>query len=327
MQHAANVLIWLILFASVGAWRDAVGDATDRYVTRRGDTLWEIAGRYVQDDTVSTHRMMMALFDANPGAFIHNDINHLKIGYALRIPTREALGLPLASPETGDERGMAAATAPPATATRPEPPLEETASKATEAGSDVDTEDMARLQSELALTQEQATRRHAENEALRAQVAALEGRLMALDDGITEPHEAAVERQPGPSPPRSRAPTPTQSAADRGAPEVTRPGSASRMPAWLTISTVLTILGIVVILGFAVIWWRGRRAHDSGPARAQPASLDTEVAADAAGADLMIDLDDLELEPVQGGAGSNPGVPNTASISPKADAASPSKAC
>ncbi len=53
---------------------------------QRTDTLWTLANRLRPDDSVSTEQMMLALFRANPEAFLHKNINGLKAGYTLRIP-------------------------------------------------------------------------------------------------------------------------------------------------------------------------------------------------------------------------------------------------
>jgi FimV-like protein len=306
VQHATNVLRLLTLLVLVCTWLASVGNAADRYITRRGDTLWEIAERYVPDDTMTTYQMMIALLDANPGAFMNHDINLLKIGYALHIPTREELGMPPAPPAREDEHGVAASTK------RPVPATEEAA-----AASAIAAEEMARLQRELALAQERATRQHDDNEALRARVAALETRVIKLDKRTSE-----------------------QAATRRGDTAVTKPHTASRLAAWLTVSNVMLLVSGIVMCGLAVIWFWGRRttantgvetaANTAPQTRAeQPsteamdplalglgdldvdteppgtlqdvtaahagASVETEAAAGATRAHLMIDLDDLEL--------------------------------
>ncbi len=50
------------------------------------DTLWEIALK-VRRDGASVYQTMLALQRANPEAFINNNINLLRAGYVLRIPT------------------------------------------------------------------------------------------------------------------------------------------------------------------------------------------------------------------------------------------------
>ena len=55
---------------------------------RRHDNLWNIARRN-QVAGVSTEEMMQAIYDANPDAFYQADINSLKSGVILRIPTSQ----------------------------------------------------------------------------------------------------------------------------------------------------------------------------------------------------------------------------------------------
>ena len=58
----------------------------DRYEVRSNDTLWEIALRARPDSSVSVHQSMMALYRANPEAFINGNINRLRRGQVLRVP-------------------------------------------------------------------------------------------------------------------------------------------------------------------------------------------------------------------------------------------------
>ena len=54
---------------------------------RRGDTLWSIAEPYARENGVSVNQMMLAIQSANPGSFSSNNINNLKSGVVLRIPS------------------------------------------------------------------------------------------------------------------------------------------------------------------------------------------------------------------------------------------------
>jgi pilus assembly protein FimV len=56
------------------------------YEVRSNDTLWEIALRARSDSSISVHQSMMALYRANPEAFINGNINKLRRGQILRIP-------------------------------------------------------------------------------------------------------------------------------------------------------------------------------------------------------------------------------------------------
>ena len=54
--------------------------------TARLDTLSEIADKTRPDKSINLNKMMIAIFRANPEAFINQNINGLKGGYVLRIP-------------------------------------------------------------------------------------------------------------------------------------------------------------------------------------------------------------------------------------------------
>ncbi len=63
-------------------------------MTNRNDTLWKIASATLPTDRVNVQQQMLALQRLNPEAFIRNNINLLKAGFVLRIPTEsEALGV------------------------------------------------------------------------------------------------------------------------------------------------------------------------------------------------------------------------------------------
>ena len=55
------------------------------------NTLWSLAERFRPDETMSVQRMMLALLEANPDAFTIQNVNALKMGAVLRIPTREEI--------------------------------------------------------------------------------------------------------------------------------------------------------------------------------------------------------------------------------------------
>jgi pilus assembly protein FimV len=66
------------------------GDAGDEYTVARGDTLWGIASRIRPDSSLTMNQTMLAIFEANPGAFGGN-INILRAGATLRIPDADAI--------------------------------------------------------------------------------------------------------------------------------------------------------------------------------------------------------------------------------------------
>lgn len=62
----------------------------DQYQVRNGDTLSRIAGR-TQRPGVALDQMLVGLFRANPDAFLGSNMNRLKSGVVLSVPTPEAL--------------------------------------------------------------------------------------------------------------------------------------------------------------------------------------------------------------------------------------------
>ena len=57
--------------------------------TTADDTLWSIATQMRPDSSVSVQQMMLALLRANPEAFLDNNINGLKRGQILRMPSQD----------------------------------------------------------------------------------------------------------------------------------------------------------------------------------------------------------------------------------------------
>lgn len=59
--------------------------------TRRNDTLWGIAEKAGKRYKVSVEQMMVAIYQANPGAFYKDNVNALQTGVKVKIPPREAV--------------------------------------------------------------------------------------------------------------------------------------------------------------------------------------------------------------------------------------------
>jgi pilus assembly protein FimV len=55
------------------------------------DTLWEIAAASRPDNSISIQQTMLAIQRANPGAFINDNINLLRRGQVLRIPSEDEM--------------------------------------------------------------------------------------------------------------------------------------------------------------------------------------------------------------------------------------------
>jgi pilus assembly protein FimV len=58
---------------------------------KRSETLWQVASRVRPGSDISMEQMMLALQRANPDAFINNNINNLRRGAVLDVPTREEI--------------------------------------------------------------------------------------------------------------------------------------------------------------------------------------------------------------------------------------------
>jgi len=59
--------------------------------TGPSDTLWNIATTVRPDNSLSTQQVMLALQDLNPDAFMGSNINRLKRGQVLRVPTADQI--------------------------------------------------------------------------------------------------------------------------------------------------------------------------------------------------------------------------------------------
>jgi pilus assembly protein FimV len=95
---------------------------TNRYRTVRGDTLTGIARRHAPRGVARLHRMVQAIYAANPHAFLHGDIDQLMAGVVLQIPQGEELArLDRPQPEPRPK--------PPAVRPRPAAPVASAASK------------------------------------------------------------------------------------------------------------------------------------------------------------------------------------------------------
>ena len=69
--------------------RPAAAPAADQYAVRPGDSLSRIATR-TQREGVSLDQMLVSLFRGNPSAFMDNNMNRLKAGSVLAVPSAEA---------------------------------------------------------------------------------------------------------------------------------------------------------------------------------------------------------------------------------------------
>ncbi|MBZ0329226.1 hypothetical protein KZO25_02705 [Halomonas sp. ANAO-440] len=66
-----------------------------------GDTLWAVAGRLRPDSGISMDQMMVALVEANPDVFPSGNINAMRAGHTLVVPSRDAI-VARSSQQAGD---------------------------------------------------------------------------------------------------------------------------------------------------------------------------------------------------------------------------------
>ncbi|CAA6824633.1 MAG: FimV N-terminal domain-containing protein, partial [uncultured Thiotrichaceae bacterium] len=191
------------------------------YRVRRGDTLFKVASRLRQPG-INVDQMMMALYRANPGAFIGGNINGLKAGVVLRAPSAQAAKSSSRAQARRQVRqqyaqwtkfrsSLAKNTVPQqavskqptktASTQRPSPstPAKQTdkarlevlgkADKASTArGASAGSPDLAKIEKELALANESVIARQRENKELKSRITDLESmlrkknRLIALRD-------------------------------------------------------------------------------------------------------------------------------------------------
>lgn len=71
-----------------------------------GDTLWSVAGRLRPDSGISMDQMMVALVEANPDVFPSGNINAMRAGHTLDVPSREAIAARSAQEATNIVQAM-----------------------------------------------------------------------------------------------------------------------------------------------------------------------------------------------------------------------------
>lgn len=69
----------------------APAPAGDYGPIQRSETLWSVAERVRPDTSVSMYQVMQALLAANPDAFLGNNINRMKAGVTLKVPSLEEM--------------------------------------------------------------------------------------------------------------------------------------------------------------------------------------------------------------------------------------------
>lgn len=190
--------------------RQPARNSSRTYRVRRGDTLFKVASR-LQQPGVNADQMMMALYRANPGAFIKGNINGLKAGAVLRSPSaqaaksssraqarrqvrkqysewtkfRSSLAKKTVPQRTVAKKPAKAATSRASTKTtaakQPDKArlevLGKTNKASTASGASAGSANLSKIEKELALAKESIVSRQRENKELRSRITDLESTL------------------------------------------------------------------------------------------------------------------------------------------------------
>lgn len=177
-------------------------DSVDSYTVQPDDTLWEVALDVRPDGSVSVQQTMLALQEMNPDAFINNNINLLREGHVLRVPSagevrslnaREAMSrVANQNEEWADAVGLqmdatagqtSAPDSPEETTGRVRlatPGADDEAREGRSDGASADAERRA-LENELAATQEELDRVSRDNTELSGRVEDLEEQIETME--------------------------------------------------------------------------------------------------------------------------------------------------
>ena len=254
---------------------DAPGDS---YRVQRNDTLWKIADRYRPDTSVSVNQMMMAIYEANPNAFMGQNINLVRAGSILRIPDRSAVTAISASQANAevarqyDEwRSGSAYSAPSEPVARLElrPPSEESSPGV--GGQPVTgdaelTKENVELRDELAGVRDELEETQRLLQLRDEEMAQLQQRLQAIEEA-----ESEVVAPVSPAQPEELAPQPEPAAETETPPAPVQPAARLAQPAadeslfgkvisFVTAPVFLILLGLGVIVAALLAVLRRRRA-------------------------------------------------------------------
>ena len=256
---------------------DAPGDS---YRVQRNDTLWKIADRYRPDNSVSVNQMMMAIYEANPNAFMGQNINLVRAGSILRIPDRSAVTAISASQANAevarqyDEwRSGSAYSAPSEPVARLElrPPSEESSPGV--GGQPVTgdaelTKENVELRDELAGVRDELEETQRLLQLRDEEMAQLQQRLQAIEEAESEvvtpitpaqPEELAPQPETEPAAETETPPAPVQPAA-RPAQPAADESLFGKVISFVTAPVFLILLGLGVIVAALLAVLRRRRA-------------------------------------------------------------------
>jgi len=171
---------------------------------RRADTLWELALRFRGDARVNAQQAMIAILRANPEAFVDGNINALRTGVTLRVPSAadmEAISSGEAAREFArheeawrNRRQTGSAAPGPRPPSRPASPP---ADAAPAGGEDV-AEELREARAAVADMRERLAERDEAIEELLVQLAAARRELRAMQAAAASPPDGPDQRDDGP---------------------------------------------------------------------------------------------------------------------------------
>ncbi|RGP56787.1 type IV pilus assembly protein FimV [Pseudomonas abyssi] len=154
----------------------------EKYTTVSGDTLWTIAERTRPTPAASINQTMTAIHSLNRGAFVNGDIDRLKLGQTLVLPTAEQLG---GTPEAAASSVAEAADADAAGEQRAALPSTQASVGEQVDGASSDEAPSAPTaaqtsEARLRIEEDEVTEAEAESAQLQSRLTDLEGRFNAL---------------------------------------------------------------------------------------------------------------------------------------------------
>jgi pilus assembly protein FimV len=235
------------------------------------ETLWRIASRVRPDKSISVGRMVEALYDANPQAFIKGDRNRLKAWATLTIPGRDAILAGRTRPATEPVKAVQPAAAPVTSAAKTAALKDELNKVNTRiAAADQQTQQLkAKLQSlkdDVADLEARSTKRDAQIAALLAKVSAQSaGTGKTTQTAPVHGQQTAAApvhtnaQPPAASQPPAVVPAPVAKAATGGN---ALAGLKSMLPAVGATTLAITLSGALLLAALAFAAWRWRRRSD-----------------------------------------------------------------
>lgn len=204
---------------------------------QRADTLWDLALRFRGDAPVNAQQAMIAILRANPDAFVEGNINALRTGVTLRVPTAEDMAA-IAPGDASAEfarheeawrnRRQTGSAAPPPSPGTPSRPAAPPAGTPVDGGDEI-AQELRDARATVAELRERLDERDAAIEELLVQLAAARRELRAAQ---------------APAPPRG------DSAGREG--DAAGPDAAPRA-SWLPVNPLILGSSLIVLLVLIVV--------------------------------------------------------------------------